>query len=65
MRSKFSAIKYCATKSGSKCQNNFEARTSHYAGAMNFGIMAGLCQAFMIRASWIHTSRRLPSRPIP
>lgn len=52
-------IAACCLLSESATSNPFDERLA----AMNFGIMAGLSQAFMVRASWIHTARRLPSRP--
>ena len=53
-------IATCCLLSESFTSNPFDERLA----AMIFGIMAGLPQTFMVRASWIHAARALPSRSI-
>lgn len=45
----------CCLLSESLTSNPFDERLA----AMIFGVMAGLSQAFLVRASWIHAGRRL------
>lgn len=53
-------IATCCLLSESFTSNPFDERLA----AMIFGIMAGLPQAFMIRASWIHSTGKIPGRPL-
>lgn len=47
----------CCLLSESLTSNPFDERLA----GMTFGMMAGLSQAFMVRASWIHAARLQPS----
>jgi hypothetical protein len=53
-------IATCCLISETLTANPFQERLT----GILFGVMAGLSQAFMVRASWIHTAGRGPAHPL-